>query len=57
MFYDLVDYNNEVLTFLKSKVPELDSLKIFSFSKLDKGMEMPVNQSYNVFQVKDSKED
>ena len=55
--YDLSEFNNEVLTFLKAKVPELDSLKVFNYSTLDKGMAIPVNDSYNILEVKDSKED
>ncbi len=55
--FDLANFNNEVLTFLKSKAPELDSLKIFSFSTLEKGLAIPANESYNVFEVKNSKED
>ena len=55
--FDLADFNNEVLTFLKAKVPELDSIKVVSYATLDRGMAIPINVSYNIFEVKDSKED
>jgi len=55
--YDLADFDNEVLTFLKAQAPALDSIKIISYSTLDKGLAIPVNQSYNVFEVKESKND
>jgi len=55
--YDLADFNNEVYTFLKAKVPELDSMKVISYSTLDKGMAIPVNDSYNILEVNDSKAD
>ena len=55
--FDLADFNNEVLTFLKAKVPELDSIKVVSYATLDRGMAIPINVSCNIFEVKDSKED
>lgn len=55
--YDLADFNHEVLTFLKAKVPELDSLKVISYSTLERGLAIPANVSYNILEVKNSKED
>ena len=55
--YDLSDFNNEVFTFLKAKVPTLDNITVISYSTLDKGMAIPVNISYSVMEVKDSQKD
>lgn len=55
--YDLSDYNNEVLTLLNIKVPGLDSLKVISYSTLDKGMAIPSNESYTILEVKNSEKD
>lgn len=55
--FDLADFNDEVLIFLKNRVPELDSLKVISSSTLDKGKAIPVNSKYNIMEVKNSQED
>ena len=55
--YDLADYNYEVLTFLKAKKPLLDSIKVISYSTLDKGMAIPVNDSYSILEVVGSETD
>lgn len=55
--FDLADFNYEVLTFLKTRAPELDSLKVISYSTLDKGLAIPVNTSYNIMEVKNSQKD
>ncbi|WP_027076358.1 hypothetical protein [Maribacter antarcticus] len=55
--FDLSDFNDEVLKFLKTRGPELDSLKVISNSTLDKGLAIPVNASYNIMEVKNSQKD
>ena len=55
--YDLADFDNEVLSFLKIKMPELDSIKAISSSTLERGLAIPVNKSYNILEVKNSKDD
>lgn len=53
----MTEFNNDVYSFLKEKPPELDSLKVISYSTLHKGMAIPVNDSYNILEVKDSEAD
>ncbi|MEX0315112.1 MAG: hypothetical protein AB3N18_13120 [Allomuricauda sp.] len=55
--FDLADFDNEVLTFLQTRMPELDSIKAVSYSTLDKGMAIPVNASYTIVEVKNSRKD
>ncbi len=54
--YDLVDYNNDLFTFLAEMAPAMDSIKNYSFSSLDKGTAIPVNYKYNILKVKSPKD-
>lgn len=38
-------------------MPAMDSIKAISHSTLDRGMAIPVNTSYNILEVKNSKKD
>ncbi len=55
--YDLEEFDSEIFTFLRTKAPELDSIKSISHSSLDKGMAIPINTSYGVLEVKNSSSD
>nr|WP_299387551.1 hypothetical protein [Allomuricauda sp.] len=55
--FNMADFDNEVLTFLKTRVPALDSIKGISYATLDKGMAIPANASYNILEVKSTRED
>lgn len=55
--FDLTDFDNEVYHVLKNRMPAMDSIKSFSHSTLDKGMAIPVNTSYRILEVKNSRKD
>lgn len=55
--YNLIDYNDEVLQFLKAKEPALADLTVFSYGTLGRGMAIPANATYNVIGVRESPED
>ncbi len=55
--YDLTDFDSEAYYVLKSRMPAMDSIKAISHSTLDKGMAIPVNTSYRILEVKNSKKD
>jgi hypothetical protein len=55
--YDLGEYGDEISTFFASIEPALDSLKIFSYSTVNKGLAIPANSKYNLMSVKNSQED
>ncbi|MBT8184681.1 MAG: hypothetical protein KJN76_07560 [Eudoraea sp.] len=55
--YDLREYDNRVFSFLLSMVPQLDSVKNFSTSTLERGMAIPANSKYNIFAITNSSED
>lgn len=55
--YDLKEYDHDFFKFLLHQAPQLDSIKNYSASTLDKGMALPSNSKYNVFRVANSAED
>ncbi len=55
--YNLNDYDNSMYKFFVILVPELDSIKHFSHSSLEKGMAIPANSLYNILKVNDSLEE
>ena len=55
--YDLVDYENQVHSFLISLDSNFDSLATLSWSTLDRGIAIPANTSYNVFRIGGNQED
>ncbi len=55
--YNMVHYDNEVFTFFKNQKPQLDSIKVISYSTLDPGMAIPVNVSYTILEVSESPQD
>ena len=55
--YNLVDFDNSLFQFIKTKNQALDSIQMVSTSTLDVGMAIPVNASYNVFRVSGSRKD
>ncbi|WP_461302982.1 hypothetical protein [Aureisphaera sp.] len=55
--YDLAEFNSEVFTFLKEKVPKLDSIQAISYATLDRGMAIPVNISYTIMEVTNAPKD
>ncbi len=57
MTYNLNDYDNSMYKFFVILVPELDSIKNFSHSSLEKGMAIPANSLYNILKVNDSLEE
>ena len=52
--HDLREYDSHLYYYLKSEMPILDSIKIFSSAALDRGMAIPTNSNFNVFIVQDS---
>lgn len=54
---DLTDYDNHLLTYLQNKIPALDSLKIVSYSTLDKGLAIPAGTNYNIISIHGSAPD
>jgi len=55
--YDLNEFDDELFTFLTSKAPELDSIKVISHSSLEKGTAIPINTSYGLLEVINSSSD
>ncbi|MGB5236879.1 MAG: hypothetical protein WBM43_14370 [Flavobacteriaceae bacterium] len=55
--YDLSDFDDDLYTFLVSLEPELDSVVSTDTSTLNKGIAIPANSSYLIFNVYDSKKD
>ena len=55
--YDLREYDNRVYDFLLRQAPQLDSVRNFSSSTLEKGMAIPANSKYNIFAVTNSSRD
>jgi hypothetical protein len=55
--YDLSEYQDDLYEFLRNRAPQMDSIKSFSASTIDKRMAIPANSKYNVFRVYKSAED
>jgi len=55
--YDLSNFDNNIYSFLINRAPQLDSIRNFSSSTLDKGMAIPANTIYNIFAVTNSSRD
>ncbi len=55
--YDLTKYDDDFFLFLKARAPELDSIKNFSSSTLERGTAIPANGEYNVIRVSGLAED
>ena len=49
--YDLADFEDSIYTFIRSKSPEMDSIKHFSVSTLNKGLAIPANTNYHLISV------
>jgi len=54
---NLVEFDNKIYSYFISKKPLMDSISYFSNSTLNKGIAIPANSVYNVFEVKNSKKD
>ncbi|NNJ88801.1 MAG: hypothetical protein HKP53_05320 [Eudoraea sp.] len=54
---DLADYKNEILPYLVSIKPSLDSIQYFSSSTIGKGIAIPANSSYTLLKIKESQKD
>ena len=48
---NLSDYDNELLKYLKTKAPVLDSITAISYSTLDKGIAIPAGTKYNILTI------
>ena len=55
--YDVKDYNDDMISLLRSLSSELDSLKFYSMSTLDVGIAIPANTTYEIFSVNNSPKD
>ncbi|MGI9546329.1 MAG: hypothetical protein ACR2MM_03765 [Flavobacteriaceae bacterium] len=54
---DIADFDNYLFNYLQSIAPELDSIKNSDTSTLDKGIAIPANSTYLVFNVTSSEKD
>lgn len=54
---DLADYKNEILPYLVSIKPSLDSIQHFSSSTIEKGIAIPANSNYTLLKIKESQKD
>lgn len=54
---DLTAHNNEILPFLISLDPTLDSIQNYSIATLNKGIAIPANSAYSFLEVKNSQKD
>ena len=54
--YDLIDYNNQLHTFLAHILPELDSVPNYTYGSLDRGIAIPANTTYTILYVQNSPE-
>ena len=54
---DLSDYDDELLKYLKTKAPTLDSINAISYSTLDKGVAIPAGTEYNILTIYNSEKD
>ncbi|MBT8263838.1 MAG: hypothetical protein KJN75_00735 [Muriicola sp.] len=54
---NLEAYNDNFYTYLVSIKPQMDSISYYSNSTLNKGIAIPTNAVYNVFEVKNSTKD
>ena len=50
--FDLAQYEDDLFVLLKAVAPELDSIRSFSSSTLERGTAIPANGEYNVIRVK-----
>lgn len=50
--YDLAKYDNELVKLLTTMAPELDSIRGYAFSTLDKGVAIPANSTYVIMEIK-----
>ncbi len=55
--YDLADYNNELVRFMATLDPVLDSLQHYTFSTLDPGIAIPAGTSYSIVATENAPED
>ena len=53
-WYDLVDFDHSLYSFLVARAPALDTLRSISFSLVEPGRAIPANTTYNLFTVNDS---
>ncbi len=54
---DLADHNNEILLYLISVKPSLDSIQNFNSSNIGKGIAIPANSVYSLLSIKESPKD
>ena len=55
--YQLSDYEDNLQQFLIILDPAFDSLEVFSFATLNKGLAIPAETTYNLLRVTDSSKD
>ena len=55
--YNLRDHDNRVYSLLLHLAPQLDSVKNYSTSTLERGLAIPANSKYNIMGVTNSSED
>ncbi len=54
---NLVDYKNQILPYLISLKPSMDSIQYFSSSTIEKGIAIPANSAYTLLKIKESQKD